>query len=246
MGTPRIPRLHVPGGHLTGDVVELAPDASHQLARVLRLRAGEPVQLFDGQGRRFAARVLDADARRCRLRVDGVEAGLPDGPLRITLAQCLSSAEKMDWTIEKAVELGVHAIVPLASARSVVRLDPDRARRRAEHWARLVAAACAQCGRDRLPVVHEPLALAAWLASPRAGARRFVLSPGTGTRIGALPSPGDDVELLVGPESGLSDEELAQALAAGCGALSLGPRVLRTETAGLAAVAALQARFGDL
>lgn len=248
MGTPRIPRLHVPGGHLTGDVVELAPDASHQLARVLRLRAGEPVQLFDGQGRRFAARVLDADARRCRLRVDGVEAGLPDGPLRITLAQCLSSAEKMDWTIEKAVELGVHAIQPLVSARTQIRLDAPRMRRRHEHWLRIVEAACMQCGRDRLPELAPALDLDHWLAlTDRSAARtRIVLAPHATTRLSTLRIDRSlPIDLLVGPESGLSPQEMERARAAGFEAVSLGPRVLRTETAGLAAIAALQALAGD-
>jgi len=165
------------------------------------------------------------------------------------LAQCLSAGEKMDWTIEKAVELGVSAIVPLQSRRSVVRLDEDRARRRAEHWQRLIVAACMQCGRDRLPALAPVRTLEDWLAEPAAGAPRLVLAPGAAVSIGELAAPagsGGPAVVLVGPESGLTDEEMEQARSAGFVAVSMGPRILRTETAGLAALAVLQARFGDL
>jgi 16S rRNA (uracil1498-N3)-methyltransferase len=165
------------------------------------------------------------------------------------LARCLSAGEKMDWTIEKAVELGVSAIVPLQSAALGRAARRDHARRRAEHWQRLVVAACVQCGRDRLPELAPVRTLEDWLAAPGAGAPRLVLAPGAVITIGELAVPAGSVGpavVLVGPESGLADEELAQARQAGFVAVSMGPRILRTETAGLAALAVLQARFGDL
>ncbi len=201
--------------------------------------------MFDGQGLRFEATLSVADARQARVVVGPERAPLPESPLRITLAQCVSGAQKMDWTIEKAVELGVAAIQPLLSARSIVRLDAARARRRDEHWQRLIVAACMQCGRDRLPTLEPAIGLNDWLArrDPRHSA--ITLSPDARTTLSRLEPPGDSVDLLVGPESGLDADELRAAAGAGFTAVSMGPRVLRTETAGLAAIAVLQARFGD-
>jgi len=241
-----IPRVHFAAPLREGDEAILDPDPSHYLSRVLRLRVGDLVQLFDGAGGRVNAVLEDASPKRARLRVVNVEPPGPESPLRITLAQCVSSAEKMDWTVEKAVELGATAIQPLVSRRSVVRLNDERSRRRLEHWHRLAVAACMQCGRDRLPEVGAPLPLDDWLArGPRAGLA-VLLAPGAPLALSDLEFEGTDITVLVGPESGLSDEEVAAAQAQGFIALGLGPRVLRTETAGLAAIAVLQARFGDL
>jgi 16S rRNA (uracil1498-N3)-methyltransferase len=242
------PRLHLPRALRPGLEVELDRDLSHYVLRVLRLRTGDPVQVFDGAGARHAATVAQAGPRQCVLRVGEPLPSPAESPLPITLAQCVSTGEKMDWTIEKAVELGAAEIVPLQSSRSVVRLDEERARRRAAHWERLVVAACMQCGRDRLPALRPVRALAEWLATAPADGLRLVLAPGAAQGLGSLPAPaqGTGVVVLVGPESGLSDDEVALARAAGFVPVSLGPRILRTETAGLAALAALQARFGDL
>lgn len=279
------PRLHLRGPLRPGAGAALEREAAHYLGRVLRLRTGDPVEVFDGEGARHAAVLESIDARGGLLRIG---AALPSGtesPLRITLAQCISAGEKMDWTIEKAVELGVARIVPLQSARSVVRLDAGRAQRRAEHWQRLVTAACMQCGRDRLPALDPVQPLETWLDAqggdvrsgdvrsgdaPAAELRtrdvlplpgdaqagdaraastlRLILAPGAADAIGSIAAPADlaEVLLLVGPESGFTDAELARARRAGLLPASLGPRILRTETAGLAALAVLQARFGDL
>ena len=242
------PRLHLPGPLAAGARRVLEREASHYLCRVLRMGAGAAVEVFDGRGARHAATIADPDARACTLLVGAPLPAGAESPLRITLAQCVSASEKMDWTIEKAVELGVAAIAPLLSQRSVVRLDAERSRKRAEHWQRVVVAACMQCGRDRFPELSAAGALSDWVAAS-SGALRLVLVPGAATRLRELTLPeGHDgaLDLLVGPESGLSDEEVALATRAGFVPVSLGPRVLRTETAGLAAVAALQARFGDL
>jgi len=229
------PRLHLPGPLAEGERRILERETSHYLCRVLRLGAGAPLEVFDGEGSRRAAAVSAPDQRACEVTIGTALPSSAASPLRITLAQCVSAGEKMDWTIEKVVELGVAAIVPLTSQRSVVRLDAERTRKRAEHWQRLVVAACMQCGQDRLPELS-------------AAAMRVALVPGAPTRLSALPAPGDaaGIELLVGPESGLSDEEVRLAVQSGFIPVSLGPRVLRTETAGLAAIAALQSRFGDL
>lgn len=239
-----IPRLHLPGPLRAGAISELEREPSHHLCRVLRMGDGDAVQVFDGKGARHAGVIAQADPRRCRILVGEAQPALPESPLRLTLAQCVSAGEKMDWTIEKAVELGVSAIVPLLSQRSVVRLDPGRAQRRTEHWNRLIIAACMQCGRDRAPTLSEPMPLTDWLAS-RSGFG-LVLDPDSRQPIGSMAVPAGGVDLLVGPESGLSPQEVAAATAAGMTRASLGPRVLRTETAGLAAIAILQSRHGDL
>jgi 16S rRNA (uracil1498-N3)-methyltransferase len=239
-------RLHLPVALRAGDEIELAPEQSHYVARVLRLRPGEALQIFDGLGSRHAAVIVDPHAKRARLRVGDAQPALADSPLSVTLGQCISSAEKMDWTIEKAVELGVATIQPLISKRTVVRLDAQRAQRRGEHWQRLIVAACMQCGRDRLPSLAPPIELAAWLAAGDAGTTAVVLVPGARIRLAGIETRGASLKLLVGPESGLADEELEAARAAGFVEASLGPRVLRTETAGLAALAVLQAKAGDL
>ena len=231
-----------------GALLTLDPRRSHHLARVLRLAPGAVLEVFDGQGRRFAARLTRADPKACLVQLEQRLERDTESPLPITLAQCLSSADRMDWTIEKAVELGVHAIAPLASARAQTRLTAERAARRIEHWQRIIEAACMQCDRARLPTLAPIRPFAEFVTAPAGGARRFVLSPGAATplaRVGLAAQTPDPVVLLVGPESGFSDAERAQAVSAGFEAVSLGPRVLRTETAGLAAIAVLQALAGD-
>ncbi len=248
-----IPRLFAPIGFTVDTVVALDAATAHHALRVLRLGAGATVSLFDGRG--HAARAVIVETAPCRVRIQAVRDTPPPASPRLALAQCLSSADRMDWTIEKAVELGVSRIAPLQSRKSVVRLDAARAARRREHWQRLIVAACAQSGQDWLPCLDELAPLPAWLAraaeSGQDRSLRLVLAPGADRSLAslldepttALPAT---VWLLCGPESGFADEELAQARDCGWVAAGLGPRVLRTETAGLAALAVVQARWGDL
>lgn len=249
------PRLYLPCTLQPGLELPLDRDLVHYVQRVLRLRSGDALQVFDGAGARHAARLVDASPGQCLVQIGEPLTPTPESPLKLSLAQCISTGEKMDWTIEKAVELGAAEIVPLQSGRSVVRLDEARARRRAQHWDRLLVAACMQCGRDRLPVLHPIRSLADWLGTlpptspedPSGHALRIVLAPGAARTLGSFElSAQTAITVLVGPESGLSEDEIARACAAGFLPVSLGPRILRTETAGLAALAALQARVGDL
>lgn len=233
------------GARAPGDRVALDERRSHHLVRVLRLRAGERVEAFDGAGSVFAATIAEADPKRSVLLLGERLTRETESPLSITLAQCLSSAERMDWTIEKAVELGARAIVPLESDRSQVRLDASRAARKHDHWLRIVESACAQSGRAWLPALHPLESLRAFVGDGVPG-RRLVLAPGASVPLSAAGvARGDSVTLLAGPESGFGEAELALAIAAGFQPVSLGPRILRTETAGLAAIAALQALAGD-
>ena len=220
------------------------PEAlAHHALRVLRLRDGEAVVLFDGAvgevGARLAMRGKAVFAQLGEART--VER---ESPLRIVLVQALASGDKMDWVVQKAVELGAYAIQPVQAERSVLRLAGERADKRVAHWQQVAVAACEQCGRNRIPEIRHLQALAPWLTAHR-DALNYVLAPGGATGFADEPEPKDGVHVLVGPEGGWSEGEMAAFDAAGCRRVRLGPRVLRTETAGLAAVAALQARWGD-
>jgi 16S rRNA (uracil1498-N3)-methyltransferase len=252
MHAPSPRRLFHAGPLAAGGNARLDPQASHHALRVLRLVAGDALELFNGDGMRYPARLVDADARGASVAVGEPTAGGTESPLSIGLAQAVPAGDKMDWVVEKAVELGAVAIQPLYARRSLLRLDGGREAKRLEHWRRIAVAACMQCGRDRIPEIGAPLELGRWLTGdacglrPDPGALRLVLSPrGTGT-LAAVAPPVSAAWLLAGPEAGLAPEEESAALTAGWRSMRLGPRTLRAETAGLAAIAALQARLGDL
>ena len=232
--------------------IELPENAARHASRVLRLRAGDDLTLFDGQGGEYGARIITVGRDRVEADVltwSGIER---ESPVSVTLVQALQSGEKMDITVQKAVELGVARIVPVSSRRSVVRLAGERAARRVEHWRGVAVAACEQCGRNRVPQVADLMALEQWLGEPgEQGVLRLMLAPGAEKSLESfVPAhnerigPGK-IELLIGAEGGLAPEELAMAEAAGYRAVRLGPRILRTETAGLAALAAIQCLWGD-
>jgi 16S rRNA (uracil1498-N3)-methyltransferase len=224
--------------------VELPPVVAHHVERVLRLASGDALTLFNGQGGEFPARLVSlGKAPRAELGEH-----LPkekESPLAITLVQSLASGDKMDWVLQKAVELGASRIVPVTSHRSVVRLSGERAEKRGEHWQRIVASACEQCGRNRLPEVAELRSLLSHMArAPAPGTLRLILAPGAASKLSDLPRP-SAAELLVGPEGGFTEDEVLAAQVAGYQSIRLGPRILRTETAGLAALTALQMLWGD-
>ena len=232
---------------LAEDVEVTLPEAAaSHVARVLRLRAGAPLVLFDGSGADFSGEIVAVEGDRVRVRVGERTAGLRESPLAITLVQAVSRGERMDWTLQKATELGVRRIQPVLSARSVVRLDEQQAGRKLRHWQAIVAGACEQCGRSVLPEVRAPLELSRFLAESSRDGQRLVLSPGGPASLAGLASASARVELLIGPEGGLDDAELDAAGRAGFAPVRLGPRVLRTETAGIVALAVLQALWGDL
>ncbi len=244
MGLPRLylPVPLDPGRHIT------LPDAQRRhLISVLRLRAGQQVVLFDGrQPREAIATLLHADRKRAELRVETVVAVTRESPLAVTLAQAISSGERMDFTLQKGVELGAHAFQPLYSERSQRPLPGERLARRLRHWQGVIVHACEQSGRTRLPTLHPPQPLADWLAAPAAGPR-LLLDPTAPTPLTALTVEADEpVTLIVGAEGGFSDAELALAEAHGARRLRLGPRILRTETDGLVALGWLQGCCGDL
>jgi len=235
-----VSRFYFPGVLPRAGEIEFPPAATHHALKVLRLGSGDAVVLFDGSGGELHAR-LDVRAHRA-VAVDGRWQEVSrETPLEVVLVQALASGDKMDWVIQKAVELGVSGIIPVQTVRSVLRLAGERADKKLAHWRQVVIAACEQCGRNRLPFVAPVQSLAAYLAQETV---RWMLVPG-GEPLSAIQSVPSPIHLLIGPEGGWSDEELALCLRAGCRTVGLGPRVLRTETAGLAALAVLQARAGD-
>lgn len=241
----RVPRFYLPLPLATGAIVPLNECAFNHAVRVLRLKPGTPLVLFDGEGGAFAATLDEIGKREAWARVAEALPDEAEPPLRIVLAQGISRGEKMDHTVQKAVELGVAAIQPLFAERGGVGLSGERLTRKVQHWRGIVIGACEQCGRNRLPELREPLALAAWLASPMAPGPCLLLDPLAEHGLRDLEPPTGTITLLIGPEGGLSPAEIAQARTVGFTGVRLGPRVLRTETAGVAALAAVQALWGD-
>jgi 16S rRNA (uracil1498-N3)-methyltransferase len=210
----------------------------------LRLRPGDALSLFDGVGHEAEARLQRADGSGVWVDVLNCRMLDRESPLVLNLAQGISAGERMDYTLQKAVELGVAAIQPLAMVRSVVKLAGDRADKRRAHWQGVVVSACAQSGRNRVPALAAPLTLADWLAAaPPPGLR---LDPEATLSLADLPPPVAPLWLIAGPEGGFDPRERQQLDRAGWLAVRLGPRVLRTETAALAALAAMQVLWGDL
>ena len=238
------PRFYCPFPLADAVQIELEPDSAHHAAKVLRLRRGDRVVLFDGSGGEYEASIHDVGRNAVVVDVGKFHAGDRESALKVCLAQGLASGDKMDTILQKSVELGVTRFQPLATRRSVVRLTEERGARRAQHWQQVAVAACEQCGRNHLPEVLAVEDFDCWIARQASGLR-LLLTPDAARRLADMPEPAGEVTLLAGPEGGFTDDEVTQALAAGYAPVRLGPRVLRTETAGLAALAAVQALWGD-
>jgi len=237
------PRLYAPMDLPLGAEVRLPDRATRHLA-VLRLRRGDTITLFNGRGGEFTAELTRVSAGEALARVLASRESERESPLSIALAQCVSSGDRMDTTLQKSTELGVSKIVPVASERSVVKLSGDRAEKRVVHWRNVVIAACEQCGRNRVPEVAGIIDIDAFLDAKAGGELRLLLAPDASRSLKQLPRP-EKATLLVGPEGGLTAQERGRAERAGFVPVRFGPRVLRTETAPLAAIAAMQALWGD-
>ncbi len=223
----------------------LPEDLAHHIG-VLRMKVGDTITLFNGRGGEYAATLSSVDKRRASADVKTFDAREAEPKHSLTLAQALPEGSKMDWIIEKAVELGMSGIQPLVAARSVVRLSDERAAKKLAHWRAIVVAAAEQCGRNRLPRVAEPASFHAWIAQQDLHPR-ILLSPRASQSLAdwAKHHPPQALTVMVGPEGGFSDEEEKAAMAHGAMCLSIGERVLRTETAGLAVASALNALWGE-
>lgn len=241
----RIPRIYHPQPLNVGDQIALPDDAANHVGRVLRMSAGQTLQLFDGSNYVFDAEITVADKKRVQVRVTGSALADCESPLDIHLGQVISRGEKMEFTIQKSIELGVNTITPLLSERCGVKLDAERLDKKLQQWRKIAIAACEQCGRNRIPEIRPAMALEAWCLEPYDGLK-LNLHPRASQSINTLAQPVKQVRLLIGPEGGLSADEIAQTADRGFTDILLGPRVLRTETTALTAITALQVRFGDL
>ena len=240
-------RIHVESPLAIGTAVSLPAQAGEHVVRVLRLSVGDPLVLFNGDGHDCNATIAAIGKREVTVQVLDRQAVDRESPLRLTLAQGVARGEKMDLIVQKATELGVARIVPLLTERAEVKLDAARADKRLAHWRAVAASACEQCGRARLPEILPSQALSAWLATLAGDtALRLALLPEAATSARTLRLPEAGALLVVGPEGGLGERDVVLLAEAGFTNLRLGPRILRTETAGLTALAALQALHGDL
>lgn len=241
-----IPRFYCSQHKLApGAVIALPPDAAIHAARALRLQAGNPVIVFNGDSHDYSAEIITIKKNEVIVKIHAIHALANESPLHITLAQAISSGDRMDFTLQKAVEMGVSAIQPIASQRSVVKLSAERAEKRLEHWQNVVISACEQSGRAIVPPVAAPLSLANWLAQPLTATTRLTLSPTATQTLHDLPKPQGNICLLIGAEGGLTDDEITLASHYQFTPVQLGKRILRTETAPLAAIAAIQTLWGD-
>lgn len=239
------PRFYHPEKLAPGATITLTPNAAVHASRALRLQVGDQALLFNGDGNDYLCELIVVKKTEVVAKIKAVEHVDSESPLRISLAQAISSGDRMDYTIQKAVELGVGAIQPIASQRSVVKLTGERAEKRREHWQNVVISACEQSGRAVLPTVAAPLSLADWLARPSSADLRITLSPTAEHCLHELPPPQGEICLLIGAEGGLTEHEIALAASQGFVPVRLGNRILRTETAPIAAISAMQTLWGD-
>lgn len=243
----RLTRVHVTAPLQVGKRIALEGTAANHITRVLRLRAGEPLTVFNGNGAEYSATILELHRDVVMVEVKSEQAPRRESPLPLTLAQGISRGERMDWILQKATELGGSRIVPIFTERSVVRLDARQAERKLQHWRAIAIAACEQCGRNVLPEIAHPTDIFEFLGSGVAArTTRLLLSPASDVSIDAVSADAAGITVLIGPEGGLTDTEHEVAVRSGFTAVRMGPRVLRTETAAVAALTILQHRFGDL
>lgn len=239
-----LPRFYCREALAPGAHIDLPEPVARHAVRVLRLPPGAAMVLFDGRGGEYEAHIQRIERERVVAELGAWRDVERESRLSVTLVQAVQAGDKMDFTIQKAVELGIKDIVPVDSRRSVIRLSGERAGKRVAHWQGVAAAACEQCGRNQVPNVAPLEKLENWLVKPAHEGLRLMLMPDAENTLASLP-PVENVQLLIGAEGGLDPQEVIAARQAGFQAVRLGPRVLRTETAGLAALAAMQALWGD-
>lgn len=240
----RIPRIYTEQSLQPNASITLGPGPSQHIARALRMRVGDPLVLFDGSGGQYPATISALDKKTVTATTGAFDEIERESGLGLHLGIAISRGERMDWVVQKATELGVNSISPLLSERTEVRLKGERAGKKVHHWQQVAVSACEQSGRNRIPTIEPLQTLDAWVAEAQAQLK-LVLHPVADPVVERAGAP-DNIALLVGPEGGLSAAELIAAEQAGFNPLQLGPRILRTETAPLAAIAVLQARWGDM
>lgn len=238
-------RFYCPAKLAPGSLIGLPQNVAHHVARVLRMKAGDTLTLFNSDGNDYKGEILRINKDEVAVKIVAVITIECESALRITLAQAISGGDRMDFTLQKAVELGITRIQPIAAERSVVKLSGERTQKRHEHWQNVAISACEQCGRATVPEVLPSLPLAEWLGMRQKFALQIILSPTAEQTLHDLQKPAGDICLLIGCEGGFSPAEAQAAASCGFHGIRLGARMLRTETAGLAALAAMQTLWGD-
>ncbi|MBE0485517.1 16S rRNA (uracil(1498)-N(3))-methyltransferase [Marinobacter sp.] len=241
----RIPRIFTDSPLLVGSHCELDDNAANHVGRVLRMQQGQELRLFNGDGQDYTATIAQAGKKNVQVEITGAETNRTESPLSIILGQTLSKGDRMDYAIQKAVEMGTTVIVPLATERSDVKLKGDREEKRLRHWQQVAISAAEQCGRARVPNILPVMTVAEWLHYSQNANLKLVLHHRTEQSLNTLAKPGS-VALMIGPEGGLTTNEIARAEQSGFLPVALGPRVLRTETAPVAAIALCQWLWGDI
>lgn len=241
----QIPRLYHPAPIPIDEEFILNNDAAHHVATVLRLKPNHPVVLFNGDGSEYSALLIDVSRKQVVVEADACLTIGKESQLSIHLGQGVSKGDRMDTVLQKSVELGVAEITPVLTQRCAVKLDEKRWEKKMLQWQKIIIGACEQCGRNTVPELHQPVTLNQWLARPTQ-ANRLILAPGAQYSLSKTPYSTHGFRLLIGPEGGLTEQEVHQANENGYTSVSLGPRILRTETAALTAVSVLQALHGDI
>ncbi len=241
----RIPRIYHPDLISVDQQISLTSEASNHLINVLRVQAGQALVLFNGDNNEYPAELVVANKRKCEVIIDAKLSLTVESPLKIHLGQGVSRGDRMDLVIQKAVELGVDEITPVVTERCGVKLNAERWQKKVLQWQKLIASSCEQCGRNQLPKIHPAIPLADWI-SQSTKKLRITLHPRAIRGVKGLSLPNAGVRLLIGPEGGFSDSEIYATEQAGFQTFHMGPRILRTETAAIAAIASLQSIHGDL
>lgn len=238
-------RIYQPGEYQPGQLLELSPEAGQHVGVVLRMEQGEQLTLFNGDNREFAASIEKVKKKQVLVRIDSVLEVNRESPLKIHLAQAISKGDRMEMVMQKSVELGVACITPVITERCQVKIDKEKVAKKMHQWRNIVIGACEQCGRNQIPELRQPVYLEQFVKEAKEHLR-FILHPAFNKTWRDYPVQLPDVALIIGPEGGLSDEEITLTSDYGFLPLSLGPRVLRTETAAITALSVLQAVGGDL
>ncbi|TDF34430.1 16S rRNA (uracil(1498)-N(3))-methyltransferase [Alteromonadaceae bacterium M269] len=241
----QIPRIFHPDLLATDSKVTLTPDATNHVANVLRLKEEHPIVLFNGDGNEYSAHIALAKKREVVAMVDAKLSLSVESPLPIHLGQGISKGDRMDLVIQKSVELGVQEITPIITERCVVKLSPERWQKKQQQWQKIIVGACEQSGRNSLPKLNDVVTLNDWVKQSTSELR-LTLDPKSEQRMSQLPYSHQGIRLMIGPEGGFSDREVYISKEAGYASVSMGPRILRTETAALTSIAILQSQFGDI
>lgn len=241
----RVPRFFHPAEIITDTKILLSDDATHHAVNVLRLKQQHPIVLFNGDGNEYSGLVTSVSKRQVEVTIDACLSINHESPLPLHLGQGVSKGDRMEWVLQKAVELGVQAITPIITERCAVKIDQERWFKKHAQWQKVIIGACEQSGRNRLPQLHTPCTLSEWLGQSTDDSR-LILTPDADARLSEQPYHTRGYRLLIGPEGGLSAAEVKQATELGYRACTMGPRILRTETAAIAALTVLQAIHGDL